>query len=575
MASFDLKVGILSENTASSNKMLWLFQDEYGYPSELITEDGMHSYPVVVIPDEKLNERPSIVSEYIHKKSSILIVCGTSPKKHVKTYEFSNSPLPVDLGDIEHRIGHCMVSDKENPLSSFFPQRNLRVEMRKDHNLDIMIRKVQVFPPAKTIVKFETTSGDRHPLLICGTTEEGGRFAIITTDDDTLICQHSNIGPLLHLAALEWCLTNKPFVRKWHWPNGKRMAVILTFDFETVATYPDEGKSWKSWWWHRSFDHFLLKLGLKPILKFLADKKVPSTWFVLGSQAVYTPKLVKKLASEELIEIGGHGDFHMGIDKSAKRFDEDDLPVQKERLEVMKQMIGSVVSEPIEGFRAPGLYANNDTLTALQESGLLWDCSGSPQTNYSTGWFFLPYFPIANWEDMRETEVVEIPVVGPWDQWCPVHGSPHSAQEYLNEMLEDFKFLYSVGGLQTLLIHPYWIVAHKAWWNAVESFVSKILQTSDVAVSSCGEVHSSWVSRKRMFLEAAYSTDTSAVQVQVKHAEPGLSLMVRVPEGFEVVDVLLNDADSVPFKLWKNLHSIVFVVGAKGDCKYTISLCRQ
>ena len=170
---------------------------------------------------------------------------------------------------------------------------------------------------------------------------------------------------------------------------------------------------------------------------------------------------------------------------------------------------------------------------------------------------------------------MEIPVVEPWDQWCPIHGSPHSAQEYLKELLEDFKFLYFIGGLQTLLIHPYWIAVHKAWWKAVESFIGRILQTSDVALSSCGQVCSSWMSRKKTRLEATYNSDTFTIQVQVKKAEPGLSLMVRIPEEYRAVDVSLDDATSIPFKFWKDLHSIIFVVGTKGDCTYTISLREQ
>jgi len=575
MTYFDLKIGILSKKSAWSNKIMWLFQDETGYPSELITKDAVHQYPIIVVPYKRLIKNPSIFSDYLHQKGSMLIACTPHNEMEAKKHKPPENILPVDFGDAHHQVGHYRVLDNENPLFSFFPQRYLHPEMRKDRNLDLMIRKLHVFPPAKTMVEFETISGDRYPLLICGTTEEDGRFAVITADDDTLICQYSNLGPLLHLAALEWCLMNRPFVRKWHWPNGKRMTIVLTFDFETLAAYSDDGKSRKYWWWHRGLDRFLLGLGLRPILKFLADKRVPSTWFVLGSQAVHTPKLVKKLASEELIEIAGHGDFHMDIDRSAKRFDEDDLSVQKKRLNAMKQMIASIVSLPIEGFRAPGLYANHDTLVALQESGFLWDCSSSPQTNYPTRWFFLPYYPIAKWEDKREIEVVEVPVVEPWDQWCPVHGGPHSAQDYLNELLEDFKFLYFMGGLQILLVHPYWITAHKAWWKAVESFIDKILRTSDVAVSSCGEVYSSWMFRRRMRLEAMYNANTSIIHVQVKNAQPSLSLMVRIPEEYRVVDVLLNDATSIPFKFWKDLQSIIFVVSTKGDCRYTISLCKQ
>lgn len=568
MATLDLKIGVWPEKSAWSNKILWLFQDEFGYPSELITKN-IHEYPVVIVSYKKFIENLSTFSSYLRQGGSALIVCTSKAVKETAKEKFLENILPVTFGDACHQVGHYRMLDNGNPLLAFFPLRRLHPEERRDFNLTIMIRKVHVFPPANTMVEFETAHGDRYPLLVCGKVRENGRFAIITANEDILECRHSSWGPLIYLTALEWCVMDKPFVRKWHWPNAKRITAILTFDFETLSKYSNMRRYW---WWHRSFDRFLLGLGLRPILKFLTRKKLRSTWFILGSQAIHTPNLVKKLASSRLIEIAGHGDVHKGIDKLAKKFNEDDRAVQRERLQRMMQTINRIASIFVKGFRAPGLYANYDTLMALQESGFCWDCSASPQTDYSMRWFFLPYYPIIDWESKRALSIVELPVIGPWDRWCPVHGSFHSPKEYEQEILEDFNLLYSVGGLQTLLIHPYQIAVRTVWWRVIESFITKILQLPDVAISSCGEVCSGWVLRREMHIEAMYNVDTSTIHVKVENAKPGLSLMVRIPEGHSVLNVLLNDVKSVPFKFWEDFNAIIFTVDVEGAGRYTVLL---
>lgn len=306
----------------------------------------------------------------------------------------------------------------------------------------------------------------------------------------------------------------------------------------------------------------------------MRKKKVHSTWFILGSQAVHTPNLVKKLASNELVEVAGHGDIHKGIDASAKRFDEDSLSAQKLRLSKMKRIISSVISIPVKGFRAPGLYANHDTLMALQENGFLWDCSASPQTNFSTRWFFIPYYPIINWEQKTELDIVEVPIIEPWDQYCPAHETPHSPKEFLQEILEDFKFLHFIGGLQTLLVHPYWITVHRASWKAVEHFVDKAHEFSDVIFLSCGEVCSNWKLRRKMAIETFYNVDTSNIHIDVKNAEPDLSLLVHIPEGHEVIKAVRDDAKPISLSFWDDLNSSILVVDVQGECKYTLSLAK-
>ncbi len=577
MAPVDLKIGVLTDKSAWSNLILWFLKDEIGYPTETTSKENISRYPVMIVSYEMISRDPSIFTNYVQKKGSMLVLnSGSDYSEKDRNSPSKENPLPFALINGSPRTGHYIVNEKGNPLNAFFPTHSTLPKKRKDHNITTTIGDLQFsnLPQTKTIVEFETIDGDRYPLLLCGMTKKSGRFALITATDDDLICQHSNLGPLLYLAALEWCLKHKPFVRKWPWPNMKRMTVILTFDFETLAKYSEDRKLTKYWWWCRSFDRFLLEIGARPILKFLTEKKIPSTWFVVGSQAIHTPNFVRKLASIELVEIAGHGDRHMDIDKSARRFDEDSMQIQNRRLDAMKQMIQSSVQVPIRGFRAPGLYADLNTLLALEQGGFSWDCSASPQTNIATRWLFLPYCPIIDSEKNSDANLVEIPVVEPWDQWCPIHGCAHSPREYFNELLEDFRFLFFIGGLQTLLVHPYWIVTHKAWWKAAEFFIQKALETSDVAFSTCSDVSTNWIAKKKMSLEATYDASASQIDISINNGKSGLSILARIPEDSEVRAVFLNGTTPVSFRSWKDINSIIFTTTAKRSCNYKILLSK-
>ena len=557
----NLKVGVFPHKKWSG-KVLRLLH-EFGYPAELI-QGNTQSYPFVIIPYAVIAKDRSVLNSRNIRYASLLVAC-TEDGENVP--EFTDRVLPIVFGDMRCETGCCKVSKEENPLSHILPHRQLKTKTRRDHNLKIKFIELRVYSDSKVIVSFENDQGDSFPLLACGTMVDKRKFAVVATSDEIVNCHDSNWGLLLYLAAVEWCLSDLPFARKWFWPNATRMAIALSFDLEGFPKFrKNEYRIWP-----RYFDRLLLGWAIKRILKFLDSKSVPSTWFVPGSQATRTPNLVRMLLSNRLVELAGHGDVHYGIDKSAKRFDEDPLSIQKQRLGAMKKAIEKVAGETIKGFRAPGLHADQNTLLSLQENDFTWDCTASPETNYPARWFFFPYNPILNLESEKELDIIEIPVIGSWERYCPVHNSMHSSREYLEELQEDFNFMHSVGGLQTLLIHPLQIAIRPSRWKALEYFVTESLKYN-VCFLRCSEIARMWVLRRDMKLDAVYNYETSTIRLYVEEAEPNLSILIHIPQGYRASDVLLEDTKSISFEHWEDTNSIVFLTSVRGKAGYRIQL---
>jgi peptidoglycan/xylan/chitin deacetylase (PgdA/CDA1 family) len=528
--------------------MAWLLGREFGYPLELVTDTP--NIPILIEPDSAISRDIEILLKYLKSGGSLLISHDSKFMRAVEPLE----GFPITFGEVKNVRGKGTVNFL-NPWAKFFKYYSLGLGTDL---LNVELREVK-HPIQEHVVFYLSEDNLRHPLLICSRVE-ALRYAIITLGDssiETLRCT-----PLMYLAALHHLLWDKPFVRKSFWKNEKRTAVILTFDFEGLAKYSNIKRYW---WWNRRFDEILLRIGVSPIFKFLREKKIPSTWFILGSQASHNPRLVKKLANEKLIEVAGHGDVHPGIDKFAQRFDKQDRETQSQRIVIMKKTIKDVLSIDIEGFRAPGLYANNDTLTALEESNFKWDSSASPQSNLPFREFPWPFNYVFDWEKGKIGRLIEIPVQAPWDRWCPLHKHFHSAEEYEKEIKQEFEDMLFIGGIQVLLIHPYELPKYPGYWRAVKHHVNYLLKRNDVEVTSCGKIAQDWVQREKMHVQALFNEENKIVHVKVENGQPGLTLFIYIPEQLRIRDIIDNTGTHIPYTLWSDLGGAVFSVKANTD----------
>ncbi|MBS7649054.1 polysaccharide deacetylase family protein, partial [Candidatus Bathyarchaeota archaeon] len=483
----DLRIGIRNGYRPWSDRIAWLIGYEFGYPFELAM--GEFNTPLLIEPDSAISEDRETLLKYLKNGGSLLITHDSKFTEIVKPLP----GFPISFGEVKDVHGIGTVNDSSS-LARFFQYYSSDLG-----NIFLNVELREIKPPVQESIVFYLSEGEiNQPLLVCGQIK-AMKYAIITLGDKDI--ERHRCAPLMYLAALHHLLRDKPFVRKNFWKNMKRSVVVLTFDFEGLAKYSNIKRYW---WWNRCFDEILLGTGISPILKFLREKKIPSTWFMLGSQVSKNSRIAKKLAKEKLIEIAGHGDMHQGIDKCAQRFDNQNREIQYKRIVAMKKIIDDTLSINIKGFRAPGLYANVDTLMVLEESGFKWDSSASPQSDLPFREFPWPFNYVYDWEKGEIGRLVEIPIQAPWDRWCPLHKCFHSTEEYEKEIKRGFEDILLIGGVQVLLIHPYELPKYPGYWKAVERHIEHLLKKSDVEITTCGKIAEDWVQRKRMCIQASF-----------------------------------------------------------------------
>lgn len=545
-----MKIGIRAGYRPWTDRITWLIGREFGYPLELVTDEP--NTPLLVEPDSAISK--NTILKYLETGGSLLISHDSKFIDEMKPLE----GFPVTFGGVKKIRGKSVVNVL-NPLARFFQYYSL--DLGKV-SLDVELREVKC--TNQDHVVFSLLENELyHPLLICGQIK-ALRYAVITLGDEDI--EMLRCTPLMYLAALHYLLLDKPFLRKSFWKNEKRSVVILTFDFEGLAKYSNIQKYW---WWNRCFDEILLRMGISPILKFLREKRIPSTWFMLGSQVSNNSRIAKKLAKEKLIEIAGHGDMHPGIDKSAQRFDNQSKEAQYKRIITMKKNIEALLSTIIEGFRAPGLYANVDTFMALEDSGFKWDSSISPQSNLPFREFPWPFNYVFDWEKGNVGRLVEIPVQAPWDRWCPLHKCYHTAEEYKTEIKKGFEDMLFIGGVQLLLIHPYELPKYPGYWKAVERHVTYLLSKRDVDITSCKKVAQDWIQRDKMFIQALFDEHGKLIRVRTENGHPGLTLFIHIPRNLKIREIVNDAGIRVPYTLWPELHGAVFSVKTTNE-EFTI-----
>ncbi|MFQ5683834.1 MAG: polysaccharide deacetylase family protein [Candidatus Binatia bacterium] len=147
-----------------------------------------------------------------------------------------------------------------------------------------------------------------------------------------------------------------------HWPEGYKMAVALTFDFqggEDVRPLPDGRVN------HEEFTQaeYGPKTGIWRILRILEEQGVRATFMTCGGIAERYPEAVKAIVSKGH-EVAGHG-YHHEVAR--------DLPREEER--VIIQRVTEIIQR-ISGKRPMGWRSctqSPNSLELLMEQGYLWN----------------------------------------------------------------------------------------------------------------------------------------------------------------------------------------------------------
>jgi len=105
---------------------------------------------------------------------------------------------------------------------------------------------------------------------------------------------------------------------------------------------------------------------LNSYFSVLQKYSITGTFFITAKAAEGYPDRVEHILKHDHI-VEGHGDVHKSFYGSTS--------VQTERLTTMKKTFSSLFDLNIEGFRAPWYQHNNNTYPAVDNAGLMYDCS--------------------------------------------------------------------------------------------------------------------------------------------------------------------------------------------------------
>jgi hypothetical protein len=235
----------------------------------------------------------------------------------------------------------------------------------------------------------------------------------VLSDEDMIRAPISALGSnILNRIARKFEEQRLPFIRKWYWPNFKKMCYIVTHDIDEIDIYPGTKNKIEL------IKYLLHRLILKNygdnidgILSLEDEKKITSTFFFLSN---YKRKLqiymelrknhipLLKRVSARNREISLHGSSDAATDESTMR-------KEKEELE-------RITGEKITGYRQHLLnyrFKLPESINQLEKLAFSYDLSISDndRSGFMKG-ICHPYHPLTS---EGRAKLVEIAV--PYEDW--------------------------------------------------------------------------------------------------------------------------------------------------------------
>jgi hypothetical protein len=297
--------------------------------------------------------------------------------------------------------------------------------------------------------------------------------------------------------ALSWVNTRGALIQLGYWPQGKRAAFAYSADTERaqMATVVP---------------------ALLAIFDALGLQRF-GTFFIVGQAggdpgtegAVEHPQVVSQILSAGA-ELAGHGDVHL-------RFQNQDLPTQRARLQAMRGLIEPLMgaAAPLLGFRGPALAVDRNTWRALAAEGLVYDSSDQDVwSEWSLPWF--------------TGEVWELPPSSLMDYRLMVEMGLSGA-EWEVLLRDKLAFIASRRGLFNWITHP-WVIENEL--PRVEAMLRDARDRGDLWLARLDDILEWWLRREDLRVQVLES-DAFRLRLQVDNLGDvpvqGASLWLRLP----------------------------------------------
>ena len=272
---------------------------------------------------------------------------------------------------------------------------------------------------------------------------------------------------------------------KIEWPDGKRLAVLVAFDYQSEMgkwEFPDGTPNYSQ----ITEASYGGRVGIWRILDILDRQGVHATFNTCGMTAEAYPETARAIV-ERGHEIAGHTYDHL---LQWTLSEEDERESIRKTVETIKRITGVRV----KGWRCPIVQPSPNTLRLLCEEGFIWD---SNFLNYDK-----PYML-----EIGDKELVEIPYTFSTDDFPFIYGSviqenggfpgARNIPRHLFEMLKDeFDVLYKESATDPKMFifqsHPL-IVGRAHRSKYFEMILSYIKQHDGIWFATLSEVAEWWL----------------------------------------------------------------------------------
>jgi peptidoglycan/xylan/chitin deacetylase (PgdA/CDA1 family) len=149
-----------------------------------------------------------------------------------------------------------------------------------------------------------------------------------------------------------------------NWPEGKKCAVMVTFDFDAESMWSSEDATASRKPSVLSQGGYGPRRGLGKALEVLRDFEAPASFYTPGKTAQDHPYAIEAILKDNH-EVGHHGHNHIWIDPENPQEEIDEMD---RGLEALKAC--GVVPK---GYRAPAATSSEMTLDLVKERGFLYN----------------------------------------------------------------------------------------------------------------------------------------------------------------------------------------------------------
>ena len=246
------------------------------------------------------------------------------------------------------------------------------------------------------------------------------------------------------------------------WPNGARVAVLLSFDVDndTILLARSDNPSIGA----MSQGEYGGRVGLQRVVDLIDRHNIPASFFIPAVSLILQPDMVDVIQQSGRHEFGVHGWIH-------ELNTELDADTERELVGRATDYLENVTGRRPVGYRAPSWNFSPNTLRIIKEFGFLYDSSLMADDR--------PYELLQNGE---ATGIVELPV-----EWIlddapllnPRGASYTSPRDLLQVYIDEFDQAYEEGTMFLLTTHPH-IIGHRSRILILEELISHIQSVGNV-----------------------------------------------------------------------------------------------